>query len=81
MEHCTPITFPEDESFDVGSDTRSGVSLLKYRYESPFVFTGTIDELTFHLEPQQAKEAAKPVTEEDTRSMKAIGDSVSNEEN
>ncbi len=36
MEHCTPITFPEDESFDVGSDTRSGVSMLKYRYEVPF---------------------------------------------
>ena len=28
MENTTPITFPEDESFDVGSDTRSGVALL-----------------------------------------------------
>ena len=24
MEHGTPITFPEDESFDIGSDTRTG---------------------------------------------------------
>ena len=25
MEHTTPITFPEDETFDVGQDTRTGV--------------------------------------------------------
>ena len=81
MEHCTPITFPEDESFDVGSDTRSGVSMLKYRYEVPFAFTGTINKLSFHLEPQQVKEAEKPVTEEDVKPLKAIGDSVSTEEN
>jgi len=53
MEHGTPITFPEDESFDVGSDTRSGVAMLEYRYEVPFKFTGTIDKLTFKLEPEQ----------------------------
>jgi len=52
MEHGTPITFPEDESFDVGSDTRSGVAMLEYRYEPPFKFTGTIDKLTFKLEPE-----------------------------
>ena len=54
MEHGTPITFPEDESFDIGSDTRSGVAMLQYRYECPFKFTGTIDKLTFKLEPEQA---------------------------
>ena len=27
MEHTTPITFPEDETFDVGQDTRTGVAL------------------------------------------------------
>jgi|SRR5450631_930430 len=81
MEHCTPITFTEDESFDVGSDTRSGVSLLKYRYEVPFAFTGTINKLSFHLEPEPVKEAGKPLTEEDTKPLKSIGDSVSNEEN
>jgi len=52
MEHGTPITFPEDESFDIGSDTRSGVAMLEYRYECPFKFTGTIDKLTFKLEPE-----------------------------
>jgi len=53
VEHTTPITFPEDESFDVGQDTRSGVAMLEYRYEVPFKFTGTIDKLTFNLEPAQ----------------------------
>ena len=29
MEHSMPVTFPEDESFDVGMDTRSGVAMLR----------------------------------------------------
>jgi arylsulfatase A-like enzyme len=57
MEHSTPITFPEDETFDVGLDTRTGVALLEYRYDSPFKFTGKIDRLTFELGPDQASEA------------------------
>ncbi len=51
MEHGTPITFPEDESFDVGSDTRTGVAMLEYRYEVPFKFTGKLNKLTFKLVP------------------------------
>jgi arylsulfatase len=51
MEHTTPITFPEDETFDIGQDTRTGVALLEYRYDSPFKFTGKIDKLIFKLEP------------------------------
>ncbi|NJD24728.1 MAG: arylsulfatase [Betaproteobacteria bacterium] len=51
MEHGTPITFPEDETFDVGLDTRTGVAMIEYRYDAPFRFTGTIDKLTFKLEP------------------------------
>ena len=53
MEHTTPITFPEDETFDVGQDTRTGVALLEYRYDVPFKFTGKINKLTFKLEPEQ----------------------------
>ena len=49
----TPITFPEDETFDIGSDTRTGVALLEYRYDVPFKFTGTINKLTFNLGPEQ----------------------------
>ena len=51
MDHTTPITFPEDKSFDVGQDTRTGVAMLQYRYDVPFKFTGKIDKLTFKLEP------------------------------
>jgi arylsulfatase A-like enzyme len=52
LEHTTPITFPEDESFDIGQDTRTGVALLEYRYDVPFKLTGKIDRLTFKLEPE-----------------------------
>ncbi len=53
MEHSTPITFPEDETFDIGTDTRTGVAMIEYRYDPPFKFTGTINKLTFNLEPEQ----------------------------
>jgi hypothetical protein len=58
MEHTTPITFAEDESFDVGQDTRTGVAMLEFRYEPPFKFTGKIDKLTFKLEPFNEPKAA-----------------------
>ena len=50
MDHTTPITFPKDETFDVGLDTRTGLALLEYRYDMPFRFTGTLDKLTIALE-------------------------------
>jgi hypothetical protein len=53
MDHTTPITFPEDEPFDVGEDTRTPVAELEYHYDVPFKFTGKIDKLTFRLEPEQ----------------------------
>jgi arylsulfatase len=52
MEHSMPVTFPEDESFDIGQDTRTGVAMLQYRYDPPFKFTGRINKVTFKLEPQ-----------------------------
>jgi arylsulfatase A-like enzyme len=52
MEHTTPITFPEDETFDIGQDTRTGIALLEYRYDVPFKFTGKINRLSFNLEPE-----------------------------
>jgi hypothetical protein len=39
-----------DETFDIGSDTRTGVD---DSYQLPFRFTGTIDKLTFKLGPDQ----------------------------
>jgi hypothetical protein len=50
LEQTTPITFPEDETFDVGQDTRTGVAMVEYRYDVPFKFTGKINKLTFKLE-------------------------------
>ena len=52
IEHTTPVTFPGDESFDVGQDTRTGVAMLEYRYDVPFKFTGKINKLTFNLRPE-----------------------------
>ena len=53
MENSTPIEFPEDEDFDIGQDTRTGVAAIEYRYDCPFKFNGTIDKLTFDLGPVQ----------------------------
>jgi arylsulfatase len=52
LEHTIPVTFPEDETFDVGQDTRTGVAMVEYRYDTPFKFTGKINKLTFRLEPE-----------------------------
>jgi arylsulfatase len=52
IEHGTPVTFPEDETFDVGQDSRTGVAMIEYRYDPPFKFTGKINKLTFKLEPE-----------------------------
>src|SRR5216684_8468539 len=56
MEHTVPITFPEDEFFDIGHDTRTGVAMLEYRYDVPFKFTGKINKVTFNLDPEQLTE-------------------------
>jgi arylsulfatase len=59
MEHTIPVTLPEDETFDVGQDTRTGVALLEHRYDPPFRFTGKINKLTFDLEPKQTTGAKR----------------------
>jgi hypothetical protein len=53
MENSTPVTFAEDETFDIGQDTRTGVAMVEYRYDAPFKFTGKINKLIFRLEPEQ----------------------------
>src|SRR4029077_15067649 len=57
IEHTIPVTFPEDETFDVGQDTRTGVALVEHRYDPPFKFTGKINKLTFKLEPEKDDKA------------------------
>jgi arylsulfatase len=65
MEHSIPISLPEDESFDIGHDTRTGVAMLEYRYDVPFKFTGKINKITFTVGPEQ-------LTDEDKASLPAI---------
>jgi hypothetical protein len=50
-----------DETFDVGSDTRTGVN---DDYKLPFRFTGTIDKLTFNLGPEQLMDSDRKAIEE-----------------
>ncbi len=56
----TPITFPEDETFDICQDTRTGVAMLEHRYDPPFKFTGRIKKLTFELKPDQRSAELSP---------------------
>lgn len=44
-----PLTLPRDETFDTGSE--SGTPVDDGDYQVPFAFTGTIDQLTFALDP------------------------------
>lgn len=69
MEHTTPITFPEDKTFDIGQDTRTGVAMLEYRYDVPFKFTGTINKITFNLGPEQ-------LTEEERKHLPEIAHAI-----
>lgn len=71
LDHTTPIMFPEDETFDVGLDTGTPVSLVEYHYDNPFKFNGTIDNLTFQLGPVQ-------VSLEDMQKATQTGSDVNN---
>jgi hypothetical protein len=48
IPHSIGFLMAIDESFDIGSDTRTGVD---DSYKLPFQFTGKIDKLTFDLGP------------------------------
>ncbi len=54
IPHTIPLLMSIDETFDVGSDTRTAVN---DDYKLPFRFTGTIDKLTFNLGPEQLTDA------------------------
>jgi arylsulfatase A-like enzyme len=50
MPHSIPFLMAIDETFDIGSDTRTAVD---DSYKLPFRFTGKIDKLTYKLGPDQ----------------------------
>ena len=56
IDHTIPLLMSIDETFDVGSDTRTPVN---DDYQVPFRFPGTIDKLTFNLGPEQLTDADK----------------------
>ena len=60
IEHTIPFLMAIDESFDIGSDTRTGVD---DSYKLPFRFTGSINKLTFKLGPEQMTAEDREVME------------------
>jgi len=60
VEHSIPFLMSIDESFDIGSDTRTGVD---DSYKLPFPFNGSIDKLTFKLGPEQLTAEDRQVME------------------
>jgi hypothetical protein len=60
VEHSIPFIMSLDETFDIGSDTRTGVD---DSYQLPFKFTGSIDKLTFKLGPDQISAEERNVAE------------------
>ncbi len=57
IPHTMPIMVTLDETFDIGSDTRTGVD--DKDYQVPFRFTGKIGAVTFKLGPEQLTSAEK----------------------
>ena len=64
MERTIPLLLPWDETFDIGSDTGTGVDDADYQV--PFPFTGKIDKLTVSLAPHV-------LTEDDKRKLMEAG--------
>jgi hypothetical protein len=60
--YTIPFLMSIDESLDIGSDTRTGVD---DSYKLPFIFSGSIDKLTFKLGPEQ-------LTADDQRKMQEV---------
>jgi arylsulfatase len=58
MEKTVPMILQWDESFDIGSDTLTGVNDADYK--PPFAFTGKLDKLTIKVDrPQLSPEDVK----------------------
>jgi arylsulfatase len=58
MEHTIPLIFQWDESFDIGSDTLTGVNDADY--QPPFALTAKLNKLTIKVDrPQLSPEDIK----------------------
>mgnify|MGYP003445755986 FL=1 len=50
LPHTLPFALEASETFDIGSDTGTGINDLDY--VSPFPFTGKLEKLTLRLGPK-----------------------------
>ena len=57
MERTLPMILQWDESFDIGSDTLTGVDDADYR--TPFPLTAKLDRLTVHLDRPELSDAER----------------------
>jgi arylsulfatase A-like enzyme len=70
IDHTMPGRFSFDETFDVGEDTGTPVSL---DYDVPFKFTGTLEKVVVNLKPQDATtKAAVEKTEREGAVQQAL---------
>jgi arylsulfatase A-like enzyme len=70
MEHTIPIILQFDESFDIGSDTLTGVD--DRDYQVPFALTATLNKLTIKIvRPQLSPSDIKLLEQEGQRNNKA----------
>ena len=68
MEHTIPMILQWDESFDIGSDTLTGVN--DEDYQPPFPLTAKFDKLTIKVDRPQLSPADIQKLEEATRNNK-----------
>jgi len=61
IPHTIPLLMSVDETFDIGSDTRTPVD--DFEYQVPFHFTGKIDKLTYNLGRSQLSAEDKAAAE------------------
>jgi arylsulfatase len=69
MPKTLPMILQWDESFDVGSDTLTGVNDADY--EPPFAFTGRLDKLTVKIDRPELSPADIQKLEAAMRNNKA----------
>jgi arylsulfatase len=67
VSHTIPFLMTIDESFDVGVDLRTGVNDVDYQV--PFRFTGTLNKLTYELEPASLSAADHKTLEDAKRGV------------
>ena len=69
MERTLPMILQWDESFDIGSDTLTGVNDADY--QPPFAFTGTINKITLKVDRPQLTPADEQKLQEAAQALHA----------